>query len=134
MTAEQINRVNELSRQGLGYKRIAALTGIPANTVKTHCRRHPVGGGKTERADAYCRQCGKPLTRQPKQKPRRFCSDACRMKWWNAHPEQIRRRAWYTFVCPQCGEEFQSYGNAHRKYCSRKCAADARRTGGGKGD
>ena len=31
----------------------------------------------------------------PKQKPKKFCSDACRTVWWKLHPECINRKATY---------------------------------------
>jgi endogenous inhibitor of DNA gyrase (YacG/DUF329 family) len=33
------------------------------------------------------------------------------------------------FTCPTCGNDFTSYGNAHRKYCSRACHGISRRRG-----
>ena len=36
------------------------------------------------------------------------------MKYWNSHPDLIRRMAYYTITCQNCGEEFRCYGNAHR--------------------
>ena len=43
------------------------------------------------------------------------------MKYWNSHPDLIRRMAYYTITCQNCGAEFRCYGNAHRKFCSRAC-------------
>ncbi len=51
----------------------------------------------------------------------KFCSDKCRMAWWKAHPDQLNRKAIYHMVCAHCGQPFDSYGNSHRKYCSRAC-------------
>ncbi len=128
MTAEERGVITDLRQRGLGYKKISALTGIGINTVKAFCRRHSTESeAGAEAALVFCRGCGKPIRPAPKQKPRQFCSDACRMRWWNAHPEQIRKKAYYSFTCPQCGRQFESYGNDHRKYCSRACAAAARK-------
>ena len=74
----------------------------------------PVGGV------LFCPQCGKYVKQHARHK-RRFCSDRCRMKYWNSHPDLIRRMAYYTITCQNCGEEFRCYGNAHRKFCSRAC-------------
>ena len=109
--------------QGLGYKRIAALTGYSLNTVKSVCRRNPNGEEK------LCPQCGAKLVRTPHYREKRFCSDVCRMAWWNSHPEAVDRKAVYHFICAHCGQPFDSYGNDHRKYCSRTCYAEARRKG-----
>ena len=55
------------------------------------------------------------------QPSRRFCCDACRMAWWKAHSAKLNRKAIYCFTCPICTKPFTAYGNANRKYCSRKC-------------
>lgn len=52
---------------------------------------------------------------------KKFCSDRCRMKWWNSHLDQVQRKANYDFVCPVCKKPFTVYGNANRKYCSHEC-------------
>ena len=130
MTTDEINIVRDLQRRGLGYKKISSLTGISVNTVKAYCRRHKLDCVEAEITQTFCRSCGMAIEVVPKQKPRQFCSDACRMKWWNAHPDKVKRKAFYKFTCPQCGRQFESYGNNHRKYCSRECSATARRKGG----
>ncbi len=130
MTADEVKIVTDLQRRGLGYKKIAGVTGIAVNTVKTFCRRHRVEADIKDAPLTFCRTCGAALDTLPKRKPKQFCSDTCRMKWWNSHPGEVNRKAWYSFTCPQCGKEFQSYGNRHRKYCSRECAAKARRKDG----
>ena len=42
MTTEEITKVNQLQREGYGYKKIASFTGLSINTVKAYCRRHPI--------------------------------------------------------------------------------------------
>lgn len=61
------------------------------------------------------------------KRKRMFCSDACRMAWWNAHPERVQRKAYYTLTCRHCGKQFESYGNSHRVFCSRDCYLKFRR-------
>ena len=121
MATDKSREILTYRQQGLGYKRIAALTGYSLNTVKSVCRRNP------DREEKLCPQCGTKLTHTPHHREKKFCSDACRMAWWNSHPEAVNRKAIYHFVCPQCGRPFDSYGNSHRKYCSRACYAEARR-------
>lgn len=70
---------------------------------------------------AVCEQCGKPIEQNPGRKRKRFCCDACRNKWWNAHLELVKRKAVYTYTCPACGKKFTVYGNSHRKFCSHAC-------------
>ena len=124
MTDIQRTRIKELRRDGFSYSRIAATLGLSENTVKSFCRRNNLGGFNTEtntNDGILCRQCGTPLTQTAGAKQKLFCSDKCRMAWWNAHPEAVSRKAVYNFTCPICGRTFESYGNKHRKYCSRAC-------------
>lgn len=76
---------------------------------------------------ALCRNCLAPLEQTPHKRKRMFCSDACRMAWWNAHPESVQRKAYYTLTCRHCGKQFESYGNSHRVFCSRDCYLKFRR-------
>jgi endogenous inhibitor of DNA gyrase (YacG/DUF329 family) len=118
MTDEQKQQIIVLRRDGEGYGRIAAQLQISINTVKSFCRRHSLAA----RIDgAVCEQCGKPIHQNPGRKRKRFCSDSCRNKWWNAHLELVKRKAVYTYTCPACGKEFMVYGNSHRKFCSHAC-------------
>lgn len=129
MTKDQINEIEKLRLAGIGYVRIAQQTGIPENTVKSYCRRHPMfEAGSSEQVCAFC---GKLVEQHPHRKTKRFCSDKCRMKWWNSHPEQVKRKAVYDYVCPECGKAFTAYGNSGRKYCSHACYISARFGGAG---
>ena len=118
MTVEQKAQIKSLRYQGVGYGTISKMLGISSNTVSSFCRRNKLGSTKNE---SICKQCGKPLEIKPKRKPRKFCSDACRLTWWNNHLEYVDRKAMYSFVCAECGKPFTAYGNVHRKYCSREC-------------
>lgn len=68
-----------------------------------------------------CSQCGKEVAQAPGRKKKKFCSDACRSKWWAAHPEQIRHKSNRTINCAFCGKAFQVHGGQKRKYCSHNC-------------
>ena len=114
--------IERLRFQGYGYKKIALLLGLSENTVKSYCRRNPF-----DKTQKVCLQCGKPITNTPHKREKKFCSDTCRLDWWNAHRELVNRKAIYTFICPNCGCTFESYGNCNRKYCSRKCYGESRR-------
>ena len=46
-----------------------------------------------------CPQCGKPVTQRSGHK-KKFCSDRCRMEYWNSHQDQVLRKAYYTLVEP----------------------------------
>lgn len=144
MTKEQKIRIMQLRSANTGYKRIAETLGISPNTVKSFCRRNgftvtasPIVVDSNEaevshsrqgeeatlcEVDAYaCRQCGKHIEQIPGRKAKRFCSDACRMKWWRAHDGQMAHRNTRMVICPGCGTSFEVYGAHPRKYCCRAC-------------
>ena len=114
----------ELKMTGMGSKAIAAQLHLSPNSVKTFIHRH----GKDPAYIAsmgMCPCCGARLVQIPGKKPKKFCSDACRMKWWAQHTEQMDRTL-YTITCTQCGRSFES-ANPKRKFCGRACYADNRR-------
>lgn len=121
VTNEQIQSITRLQQAGKGYRTIAAETGLPVNSVKSWCKRHPVGST----GSSLCQQCGAPLYPVPGKRAPRFCSDACRLAWWKAHPEQKSHRVSYPHVCRFCGTEFTN-NRVTASYCSRACFARAR--------
>ena len=133
MTNFQKNEITRLRKSGAGYIKIAQALGVSENTVKSFCRRNGLvgnGGVATDCAvTTHCRHCTKPLG-ATNQAVRRFCSTACRMAWWAAHPGHLNRKAVYSFICLQCTQPFTAYGNTKRRYCTRACFASARRARG----
>ena len=127
MTVSQKQKILAMRENGGKYSVIAAEFGLSENTVKSICRRNTLVASANPDTD-FCLQCGKPLVCIPKKKQKKFCSDKCRMAWWNVHPEAMSRKAVYKFVCVQCGADFESYGDADRKFCSRACYGLSRRT------
>ncbi|MGE5417438.1 MAG: sigma factor-like helix-turn-helix DNA-binding protein [Acidobacteriota bacterium] len=125
MTHQEKEKVIKMRQEGFSYSRISTVLGISENTVKSFCRRNNLGNGYTvtgfQKDGVLCRQCSLPLTQTAGVKQKLFCSDKCRMAWWNSHPQAVNRKALYNFLCPICGCEFESYGNKNRKYCSRTC-------------
>ena len=124
MTEIQKQQIGHMRGMGKSYAFIANELGLSENTVKSYCRRNNVGiSTKNENPGAKetCCNCGILHQHKPGAKQKRFCSDKCRMAWWKSHPEAVNRKAIYRFICPICKVEFVSYGNAHRKYCSRAC-------------
>lgn len=138
MTDTQREQILSLRAEGLGYVRIAKEMGLSENTVKSFCRRSakaeaaekPVMAVQGDTDKCFCKQCGIEVKQTSGRKVKKFCSDQCRMKWWNAHPEQINRQTMHYYKCPCCGREFAVYGNTHRKYCSHECYINARFNGG----
>lgn len=129
MTVEQKKIILGLCSQGIGYRKISSILFLNENTVKSFLRKHGKVSGhpKPEReTDHKCLYCGTPVPQNPGRKEKKFCSDACRNKWWNDHQDLVRRRAVYHFTCQFCGKVFYAYGNAHRKYCCHACYIKSR--------
>ena len=139
MTIEQKEQIAQLRASGEGYKRIADLLGISVSTVKSFCQRNgliairpeptrkpviipdAIHAQQGEADSSACRQCGAHIDQIPGRKRKRFCSTACRMKWWRSHKDEMNHRITHTRICAGCGAEIESYGSDERKYCSRSC-------------
>ena len=125
MTGEERTTIIGYRKDGYGYKKISQLTGISENTIKTFCKRNGLGNSVADIAppngETICKCCGAHITQFPGRKSKKFCSDSCRNRWWNAHLDMVKRKAVYEFTCPACGKSFTAYGNAHRKYCCHAC-------------
>ena len=109
----------ELYYQGKGYKAIAKELNISENTAKSFCRR--------QASKSVCKQCGAQIQSKPGRKKKQFCSDKCRLAWWNSHRDKVNRKAFYTITCKHCNQEFLSYADPGRVYCSRECYFNDRR-------
>lgn len=108
--------INNMRLEGHSPSEIATKLGLSASTVRSHIHRHRhISGTKA------CKYCGQPLVQPKGRWEKKFCSDRCRMAWWNSHKEEVNKQAYYKLTCQQCGKEFDSYGNANRKYCCRTC-------------
>ena len=128
MTNEQQLKIMALRQHGYGYIKIGQMLGISDNTVRSFCRRNE-RGENTKAVVFTCKQCGKQIKATTGHKPRKFCSDACRVSWWNSHQECVNRKAIYQFNCQHCSKPFAAYGNRSRKYCSHVCyIAERKRT------
>lgn len=122
MKKQEMDAIHEMRLQGKHAAEIGLALGISVNTVRSHIRRHPeIYGGMN------CENCGKAITQAAGRKRKRFCSDRCRMDWWNSHRERVRKKANYHLICVHCGKEFESYGNQSRKFCCRDCYTQARK-------
>ncbi len=136
MTNEHKQQIIELRQAGYGYATIATTLGLTKNQVSAFCRRINLSGTKasvhtdTQPESNCCLHCGKSLTQIAGRKSIKFCSSACRTKWWNSHLDKVNRKAFYNFTCAYCGKPFRAYGNDHRKYCSHECYITHRFKGG----
>lgn len=110
MTDSQKHSIAALRQEGMSYNGIAKRTGISVNTVKSYCRRCSI---KSE--EHVCKQCGVSVAQNPGRREKKFCSAACRMKWWNSHTGLMKENA----VCAHCAKPF--HGRAGRKYCCHAC-------------
>ncbi len=122
MTNLEKNKITELRKQGLGYRKISRIVGISENTVKSFCSRTK----NSDKGKDVCKECGKPLIQTKGVKRKIFCSGQCRMKWWNNHKELLNRKKIREYICPCCGKTFSVYGNVKRKYCSYDCYIEDR--------
>ncbi len=131
MTEKQKEQIVNLRSQGNGYMKISQQTGRSQNTIKSFCRRNNLTDIiPAKPSGTVCEYCGKIVEQTAGRKLKRFCSDKCRNKWWNTHLDKVKRKAVYKFKCPNCGKEFEVYGNNHRKYCCHDCYVRHRFGGG----
>ena len=130
MTIREKKMVDSLRRKGMGYGAISTMLKINRETVKSHCRRHPVEASEQkaeqDTVNHYCRNCGSVVKQTPGKKEKSFCSDFCRNRWWSAHLDLVHKKAYYDYTCLCCGVPFTAYGNKNRKYCSHECYIKAR--------
>ena len=116
--------INNMRMEGHTPSVIAAQLGVPASTIRSFIHRNPNVPNTKQ-----CLQCGRPVLQPKGRREKKFCSDRCRMAWWNSHQDAVDRKAYYTLTCEYCGKEFESYGNKNRKFCCRACYVAARQQG-----
>jgi len=130
-------QIIELKLAGNGYKAIASKVGLSRDTIRDFCKRNHLNGPKEVVILNYefiriknitCPCCGKNFDIKSVGRPKRFCSEACRRKWWKENPDKRKMRATaiYKLTCNNCNKEFKSYGNKNKKYCSKDCYFDYR--------
>ena len=109
MTNEQKYKIAEFRQSGYGYANIADALGLTKNQVSAYCRRAGLTGTKAAVGTTdvpvsnCCRNCGKPLMQVAGRKPVKFCSDACRIHWWNTHPDAVEKRRSTILHVPAAG-------------------------------
>ncbi len=126
MTDGQKTLIDKLRLEGYGYLKVAKKIGVSENTVKSYCRRNKTNS-KAQENIAVCEQCGESIDIS-KRSSRRFCSDACRNKWWNEHPKAEMS---YSISCACCGKKIHMRRRNEKKYCSHACYIKTRYEGGG---
>ena len=117
----EVNKIKiiMMKNKGMHPADIERETGIPAETVRTFCKRHYRPAVLPKAEENICISCGKHF--EYGRRKTKYCSAECRQKWWNTHSEFVTKKAFYFKTCLCCGEEFAAYGNRSRKYCSHEC-------------
>ncbi len=123
MTETEKIRVESMRANGMSYGQIGKALNISADTVKTFCNRRKIKVSKSiETKDLIlCKFCGKIVQQSPKRKLKKFCSDKCRMLWWNQNLDKVNKKAMHDFTCAYCGKKFTAYSVMNRKFCSHRC-------------
>lgn len=138
MTNADKTNITHLRERGFSYGKIAEMLNLSKESISSYCKRHGLGGRKKTSAEpvnltvSSCLFCGGIVEQIPHRKAKKFCSDACRMKWWNLHSSQIERKSEQAFLCPVCGKSFSAYASSNQKYCSRKCYGKSKEAAYGK--
>lgn len=115
-----------LRKNGLSYKDISIFLNMSINTIKSVCRRLKVEKQSIDTNRSICLLCKASLAHINGKKEKKYCSDNCRMKWWNAHLDKVNKKSYSEHICLNCQKPFQSYANTKRKYCSHACYIVAR--------
>ena len=125
MTNSQKERISHMRLEGESYAAIADALGLSRNTVKSFCLRNTRVDPSEDKASpvskGVCNQCGKGFVLCPGHRQRRFCSDHCRMVWWNAHRDLLNSKGLLERTCACCGKPLMGYERQRRKYCSHGC-------------
>ena len=110
MTNHQKNEIERMRRQGSTPAAIAEAMHLPLATIRSYIYRHPL-----KEQETVCPNCGASILAENRgKKKRRFCSDSCRMAWWNNNQDQINRQAYYPLKCHHCGKDFMSYAKKRK--------------------
>jgi len=123
MNGFQKDQIMKLRANGESYSSIASKVDISINTIKAFCRRSNNGEEQNNSSSnvELCRQCYNPLTNIENKKKKTFCSNKCRMSWWNNSQNSKNRKSNRQFTCQACEQTFIGTGKRMRKFCSRVC-------------
>lgn len=121
MTPEQKAMIQNMRHKLCSFVEIAGVLGLPVNTIKSYCYRNKLNTEELLKNAVACKNCGKPIAKIAKTKPRIFCCDTCKLSWWKNHIDEHRKSCKTEFICKTCGTSFTDYPSAERKYCSHKC-------------
>lgn len=131
MTEDQGIQIIKLRGQGLGYKQIAGMVNLSRDSVRSYLKHRGLTGyteavqmnmKELVAAGEACGFCGGPIKKAKTGRPKRFCCDECRRRYWKGHRDEVKKSesAIYIRTCPYCGDTFEAYGNKTRKFCSHE--------------
>ena len=120
MTNQQ--KVLQLKKNGFSYRQICDKTGLSLGTIKSICSRAHDSNENVSK----CIFCDAEIRSLKGKKHKKFCSDKCRMSWWNSHRNLVNVKTLYKFTCNYCKKEFTSHSHKTRKYCSHACYLEGR--------
>ena len=125
MTDQQKKQIKGMRLRGDTFAMIADALGLSRNTVKSFCLRNlrpePLKEQDAPVKSGVCDQCGMGFVLCPGHRQRRFCSDQCRITWWNAHRDLLKSASIVEHTCACCGKHFMGYVRQQRKFCSHAC-------------
>ena len=78
MKRQEIEKIKQMRLNGATPTDIARKLNMSVNTIKSHIRRHPIIPPEPK-----CLWCGVPVVQPEGRKQKKFCSDRCRMQYWN---------------------------------------------------
>ncbi len=78
MKRREAEKIAQMVLSGIPPSKIAAAMDMSVNTIKSHIRRHPEIS-----AAGKCLYCGVPVVQPEGRKRKKFCSDRCRISYWN---------------------------------------------------
>ena len=86
MKRREAEKIAQMVLSGIPPSKIAAAMDMSVNTIKSHIRRHPEisFAGK-------CLFCGVPVVQPEGRKKKKFCSDRCRISYWNHRRKEEHR-------------------------------------------
>ena len=119
MTIEEKAKIDNLISARYSVSQISQQLGLSKNTVKSYLQR--------KKMSDVCLNCGAALKHISHHKKKKFCSDKCRMHYWNTHPQEMSLKNATIIKCENCGKEVFSYRKKPRRFCSRSCAAKGRK-------
>lgn len=121
---EELQKIAELRKIGIGYRSIASAMGLSRDAVRYQAKIMGLDGYGDDvkqkpieetNENMFCKNCGVAINIERKTGRRKtYCSSICKKKWEYDHP------LLYEYVCYYCGDHFRSR-SSDASFCSHKC-------------